>query len=137
VESVQTGTSSKDAVEKVVTENQTMFSRILFDKKKDEKTDQEDLLLCIQKSLLAPMQHQHEGEDQTKAVAGDVTVAGNILLQLITSLVAHDVLEAEGVEAWWENPQSSSSEDLSSVRERTKAVVDFLLQSDDEESDED
>jgi translation initiation factor eIF-2B subunit epsilon len=137
VEKASTGSNVKETVERVIKEHRVLFTRIMFDKKDDEKPDQEDLLLCFQKSLLSPMEHRHDEGAIVKLVSGDTETAGTILLHLVSSLVALDVVEAEGVEAWWESPRSKEDANLAAVRERTKAVVDFLLQSDDEEeSDE-
>jgi translation initiation factor eIF-2B subunit epsilon len=62
-----------------------------------------------------------------------------ILLFLSNALATNDLVEAEGFEAWWNDPRSTASEKLEEVRRETKQLVDVLCgeDSDEEESDED
>jgi hypothetical protein len=62
---------------------------------------------------------------------------GPTLLEAVTTaLVSNDLIDADGIEAWWTSPRSVETDALVSVRERTKKVVDFLLAEDSDDSDE-
>jgi NDP-sugar pyrophosphorylase family protein len=53
-------------------------------------------------------------------------------------LVRLDVVDAEGLERWWDDPRSRASEELTAVRETCAELVKFLCEDDDEsEEDED
>jgi translation initiation factor eIF-2B subunit epsilon len=104
------------AVNKALPPHKKLLSRILFDRADDEKSDQVDLLLLLQADL-------------AKRRDGD-----SVLLLMAKELVQLEVLEAEGLEQWWENAKSSDGEEMVRVRAKTKTLVDFLCASDDDES---
>jgi translation initiation factor eIF-2B subunit epsilon len=112
------GTSPKDAVEGTVGPHVEMWRRIVFDREADEKDDQADLLLCIQSELKAK---NH----------GDA-----ILSLMLHQLVHLDVVEAEGVEQWWNSEKSASTEEMRAVRAASQQLVDFLLEEDEEDEDD-
>jgi translation initiation factor eIF-2B subunit epsilon len=60
----------------------------------------------------------------------------SILLSAATKLTELDSIEEDGILQWWEDDKSSETEDLRKVREKTRALVDFLQQESDE-SEED
>jgi translation initiation factor eIF-2B subunit epsilon len=115
---VNNGHAAKAAVNSTVSPHVDMWRRIVFDHDAKDKADQVDLLLCIQTELKA----KNEGE--------------TILFFLLQELVNLDVIEAEGVEQWWESEKSVSTEEMKAVRSKSKALVDFLLADDDEDDDE-
>jgi translation initiation factor eIF-2B subunit epsilon len=112
----------KAAVEKALQPYKNLLERVVFDKDLDKKEDQVDLLLLFQTELTK----------LRTSSTGDV-----ILLLLMTELVRLDIVEAAGVEQWWEDGRSKESVELKAVREKTKQLVEFLTQSDDEEESDD
>jgi translation initiation factor eIF-2B subunit epsilon len=59
-----------------------------------------------------------------------------VLLSAATKLTELDSVEEDGILQWWEDERSSESEDLSKVREKTRALVEFLQQESEDESEE-
>jgi translation initiation factor eIF-2B subunit epsilon len=120
---VTSGHPAKTAVNSTIPPHADMWQRIVFDHDVEDKHDQVDLLICIQNELKA----KNDGE--------------TILFFLLQELVNLDVIEAEGVEQWWENEKSTSTEEMKAVRAKSKTLVDFLLADDDDdeepESDDD
>ncbi|KAF2862953.1 hypothetical protein K470DRAFT_255469 [Piedraia hortae CBS 480.64] len=52
------------------------------------------------------------------------------------ALVRRDLADADGVEAWWNDKQSCSSEGMIHVREQARPMVDFLLAEDSDEEED-
>jgi translation initiation factor eIF-2B subunit epsilon len=115
---VGSGTALKDAVEGTVGPHVEMWRRIVFDREAEEKDDQADLLLCVQNELKAKN-------------SGDA-----ILSLMLHQLVHLDVVEAEGVEQWWNGEKSGATEEMRAVRASSKQLVDFLLEDDDDEDED-
>ena len=113
---VESGTSPKDAVTKVLPPNKLLIERCVATEK-DEYSEQVEFLLFVQTDLVRRQQ-------------GD-----KILLFTCNALAHDDLVEAEGFEQWWNDPKSSATEELKAVRQETKQLVDVLV-GDDEEDDE-
>jgi hypothetical protein len=90
----------------------------MFDREGDNKPDQVDFMLLLQ-------------ADAVTRKDGDV-----LLLHVATKLVELDVVEAEGIEQWWDDGKSSEGEGMEKVREKTKQLVDFLRDSDDDDDED-
>lgn len=116
---IKSGETIKAAVAQVFGQHKDLIDRAIFDKNADSKTDQIDLMLLLQ----ADLSHRENGDA--------------ILLSAATKLTELDSVEEDGILQWWEDDKSSESEELRKVRAKTKALVDFLQQESDDESEED
>jgi translation initiation factor eIF-2B subunit epsilon len=116
---VEGGTGVKEAPSKLLPKYKLLLERTMFDKDDDAKPDQVDFMLILQHDCV----HRKDGEQ--------------ILLHFSLALSKYDVIEAEGFEAWWNDAKSTENEEMQNVREKTKTLIDYLLQSDGEESEED
>lgn len=105
----------KDAVAATIAPNQRLIKGCVDVKVVEE---QADFLLLLQNDLV----HRQQGE--------------KLLLFASNALATGDLIEAEGFEAWWEDPRSSATEELERVRAETKQLVDVLV-GDDESEEED
>jgi translation initiation factor eIF-2B subunit epsilon len=114
---VGTGLTVQAAVEKLLPRFKVLLERTMFDHSAEDKTDQVDFLLLLQQECL----RQEKGED--------------ILARLSLRLTVDDVIQAEGLEQWWEDEKSNSG-DMGKVRGKTKQVVDAVIGDSDEESEE-
>ncbi|KAL5120974.1 translation initiation factor eIF-2B epsilon subunit, GEF [Pleosporales sp. CAS-2024a] len=115
---IKSGDSVKAAVAQVFGQHKELIDRALFDKNQSSKTDQVDLMLLLQADL-----SQRENGDA-------------VLLSAATKLTELDSIEEDGIMQWWEDERGTESEELKQVREKTRALVEFLQQDSDEESDE-
>lgn len=115
---VNGGMSVKEAVDKAFSKHKLLLDRTIFDKNQSGKVDQVDFLLLLQGDLV----HREKGDE--------------ILLHVATQLYRMEVIEAEGIEQWWEDARSSEGDAMQKVRVKTKALIEFL-ESSDEEDDED
>jgi len=106
------------AVKAVFWNYKDLVERTIFDKAKNEKTDQVDFLMLMQRDLV----HRKKGE--------------MIMLFAVRELYDLELLEEEGVEQWWKDTRSSDSEDMRSVRSQTEQFVEWLNNAD-EDSDDD
>lgn len=111
------GLSVQAAVGKLLPRFKILLERTMFDHNEDDKTDQVDFMLLLQQECL----RQEKGED--------------ILARLSLRLTVDEVIQAEGLEQWWEDEKSSSG-DMAKVRGKTKQVVDAVIGDSDEESEE-
>lgn len=118
-EVIQSGQSTKQATEQVLSPHPSLISRTMFDKDVTGKVDQVDLLLLLQ----ADLAHRNDGD--------------SILLHASMKLFDMDVLEEEAFEQWWSDSKSSENEALEKVRGKTQQFVDFLAQEDDSSEEED
>ena len=116
IETKSTGTS--ETVKSVFTNYKGLVQRTMFDKEKDEKTDQVDFLLQIQKALIK----REKGEA--------------ILLFTAKELYDLDILEEEAFEQWWADGRSSDDEDMDRVRQQTAQFIEWLANAEEEESEE-
>ena len=111
------GLSVQAAVEKLLPRFKILLERTMFDHSAEDKTDQVDFMLLLQQECL----HQEKGED--------------ILARLSLRLTVDDVIQAEGLEQWWEDEKSTEG-DMARIRGKTKQVVDAVVGDSDEESGE-
>lgn len=115
---MESGKGAGEAVRDVFTNYKVVVERGLFDKNKDEKNDQVDLLLQIQQDLI----HRAKGE--------------TILLFTAKQLYDLDVIEEEAFEAWWEDERSKRTEELRRVRSQTQQFIEWLATAEEEDSEE-
>lgn len=113
---VESGVSPKDAVAKTIPPNQLIVQRCVSTGR-DEYSDQLEFLLYLQTAVLRRPQ------------------GAKILLFACTTLAHDDLIEAEGFEAWWEDPRSSASNELQAARLDTKPLIDVLVGDDDDDED--
>jgi translation initiation factor eIF-2B subunit epsilon len=115
----EAGKGAGDAVHDVFTRYKDIVDRCLFDKNKEQKTDQIDLLLQIQQDLV----HRTKGD--------------TILLFAAKELYDLDIIEEEAFEAWWADERSTATEEMKKVRAQTQQFVDWLANASEEEDDDD
>jgi translation initiation factor eIF-2B subunit epsilon len=117
MESESVGAS--EAVKDVFTNYKDIVERTIFDKGVDQKTDQVDLLLLIQKDLV-------------RRSKGDT-----ILVFTAKTLYDLEVIEEEAIEQWWADVRSSADEEMRQVRKQTEQFVEWLANAEEDDSDED
>ncbi|EME42374.1 hypothetical protein DOTSEDRAFT_73260 [Dothistroma septosporum NZE10] len=111
---VESGKSAKDAVAALIPGYSQLVSSCV-----STEEEQADFLLFLQTDLT----HRNQGE--------------KILLHLTTMMIQEDLVEADGIEQWWEDARSSATERLQIVRKDTQKLVEFMTAEDDDESGED
>lgn len=90
----------------------------------DEAKLQAEFALALQKALLG--------------VRGLETARGGALLAaMLQQLYNLDVLEEDGILAWWGDSRASENENLNKIREKCRVLVEWLENADEEDSDED
>jgi len=62
--------------------------------------------------------------------------AGALLAALLQQLYNQDVLEEEGILAWWGDKRASEGESMAAVRDKCRVLVEWLENADEEDSDE-
>lgn len=110
---VEAGASPKDAAAKTIEPYKLIVQRAVG----EDPEEQVELLLYLQTALL----HRVQGS--------------KIFLHACTSMAFSDLIDSDGVGAWWNDARSSSSDELEALRRDTKPLVDALV--DDDEDDED
>lgn len=115
---MESGKSAGEAVKEVFGRYREVIDRSLFDKDKDDKEDQVDLLLQIQQNLV----HRNKGE--------------TILLFTAKELYDLELVEEEAYEQWWADARSSNTEEMKKIRSQTEQFVDWLANAEEEDSDE-
>ncbi|KAF2722348.1 putative translation initiation factor eif-2b epsilon subunit [Polychaeton citri CBS 116435] len=116
---VEGGKTPKQAVDAVLLPNELLVQRSVLDDKAALKEESIEFLMFLQTDLL----HRKDG--------------AKILLHSCFVLVNNDLIESEGVLQWWNDPRSSASEELKTIRSDTQGLVDTLAEdSEDEESEE-
>jgi translation initiation factor eIF-2B subunit epsilon len=117
---INSGDTVKSSIAQVFGQHKELIDRAIFDKSSSSKSDQVDFMLLLQ----ADLSHRDNGD--------------SILLSAATKLTELDCIEEEGILQWWEDEKGSESEELKKVKEKTRALVEFLQQeSEEEESDDD
>ncbi|KAL8928450.1 MAG: hypothetical protein Q9208_001683 [Pyrenodesmia sp. 3 TL-2023] len=112
-------TGAREAVASVFTQYKTLIERILFDKNSEEKPDQVDFLLCMQKELVS----REKG--------------GSLLLFVAKEVYDLELIEEEGILQWWADGRSSEGA-LAKHRGVVQQFITFLEEADeDDESEED
>jgi translation initiation factor eIF-2B subunit epsilon len=90
----------------------------LFDRNKDEKKDQVDLLLQLQQDLVS----REKGD--------------TVLLFTAKELYELELVDEEAYEQWWNDERSSGSEEMKKVRSQAQQFVQWLADAEEEESSE-
>lgn len=69
----------------------------------------------------------------------DVARAGTVLAALTQQLYALDVLEEDGILAWWEDERAVAGEAMTALKDKCRVLVEWLenAEEEDEDSDED
>uniref|UniRef100_A0A2D3V2H9 Mannose-1-phosphate guanyltransferase n=1 Tax=Ramularia collo-cygni TaxID=112498 RepID=A0A2D3V2H9_9PEZI len=111
--STESGKSPKDAVGELIPRYRSLIEGYV-----KLESEQAEFMLYVQTDLA----QRPQGE--------------KLLLFLSNALAHNDIVEAEGFEAWWNDPRSTASEKLQAVRKETQPLIDVLCGDDDEESDE-
>ncbi|KAK0713809.1 nucleotide-diphospho-sugar transferase [Lasiosphaeria miniovina] len=89
----------------------------------DDTSRQSEFALALQKALLA--------------VKGlEATRAGALLAAMLQQLYSLDVLEEEGILAWWGDKRAAENDSLAKIKEKCRVLVEWLENADEEESDE-
>ncbi|KAL8642012.1 MAG: hypothetical protein Q9228_001245 [Teloschistes exilis] len=118
------GTAMTEAVTRVLTRYKAVVERTIFDQESNDKPDQVDFLLCLQKEL-------------TSREKGDT-----LMLHMAKELYDLELVEEDGVMQWWTSKQSNEGS-MGKIRGPTQQLIAFLEQaeeeseSDDDEEDED
>ena len=111
--------SKREAVHDVFSKFKALVERTTFDQDTDEKADQMDFLLLVQKEIVG-----RPNGDQ-------------LLLFVIKEVCDLEVIEEVGVLQWWDDARSQEGE-LGKVRSLTEPFITFLKEAEeDEESEED
>lgn len=88
--------------------------------------EQVEFVLAVQKSLAS-----HDEEEV------DVPRLGTLLAALLQHMYNRDVIEEEGILAWWADKRAAEGETMSVLKSRCKVLVDWLEQSEEEDDDDD
>lgn len=115
---MESGKGAGEAVREVFGKYREVVERSVFDREKEEKPDQVDLLLLIQQDLV----HRNKGE--------------TVLLFAAKELYDLEIVDEEAYEQWWADERCSSSEEMRKVRSQTQQFVDWLANAEEEESSE-
>ncbi|KAH4007229.1 eIF-2B GDP-GTP exchange factor subunit epsilon [Parastagonospora nodorum] len=115
---INSGETNKAAIAQVFGQYKELIDRAIFDKNQSSKTDQVDFMLLLQ----ADLSHRENGDA--------------VLLSAATKLTELDCIEEDGIIQWWDDERGSESEELKKVREKTRALVEFLQQDSEDESEE-
>ncbi|KAL8706205.1 MAG: hypothetical protein Q9201_000711 [Fulgogasparrea decipioides] len=113
------GAGAREAVNKVFSQYKAVVERTIFDKDSENKPDQVDFLLCVQKELVSRER-------------------GDSLLLFVTKEVYDlELIEEDGILQWWAD-QRSSEDRMAAIRGLTQPFITFLEEAEeDDESDED
>ncbi|OQE24467.1 hypothetical protein PENSTE_c007G06910 [Penicillium steckii] len=112
------GKGASQAVHQVFSQYSEVVDRTLFDRNKDEKKDQVDLLLQLQQDLIT----REKGE--------------TVLLFTAKELYELELVDEEAYEQWWNDPRCSESEEMKKVRSQAQQFVQWLADAEEEESSE-
>ena len=108
----------RDAVETVLRKYKELAERTIFDKEEDEKVDQVDFLMLVQKEAVGKQNGRRT------------------LLCVAKELYDLEAVEEEGVLQWWDD-ERSREEELGEVRGLAEAFVVWLKEAEEEEDDDD
>lgn len=112
------GKGASQAIHQVFSQYTEVVDRTLFDRNKDEKKDQVDLLLQLQQDLIS----REKGE--------------TVLLFTAKELYELELVDEEAYEQWWNDERSSESEEMKKVRSQAQQFVQWLADAEEEESSE-
>ncbi|KAK2593729.1 translation initiation factor eIF-2B epsilon subunit, GEF [Conoideocrella luteorostrata] len=89
-----------------------------------EEAEQIEFILAVQKAL------QHiKSPEQAKL--------GTLMAAILQQLYAIDILEEEGILAWWEDDRAVDGDAMAALKEKCKVLVEWLENADEEDDDED
>ncbi|KAI1331534.1 eIF4-gamma/eIF5/eIF2-epsilon [Xylariaceae sp. FL0255] len=91
----------------------------------DSVKDQVEFALAVQRACVS------------SAKVVDVGKAGSLLAAMLQQMYDLDILEEEGIIAWWEDARGKEGETMTSVRVKSQALVEWLENAEEEGSDED
>ena len=111
------GTSPREAVNALFTKYKALVDRVILDKAVEEKGDQVDFLLCIQKEIVGRPK------------------AGELLLFVAKQLYDLDLVEEDGVLQWWEDERGEKG-DMGGIRGLTEQFVMFLKEAEEDDDEE-
>jgi translation initiation factor eIF-2B subunit epsilon len=80
-----------------------------------------------------PADASSDGKD---GAAAATAAARSVMPFAVRELVRLDVVDAEGLERWWDDPRSRASDELAAVREGCAELVKFLCEDDDSDDGE-
>lgn len=86
--------------------------------------EQVEFILALQKSLVS-----QDEEVETPRL-------GTLLAALLQHMYNRDVVEEEGILAWWADKRAAEGETMGVLRSRCKVLVDWLEQSEEEDDDD-
>lgn len=108
--------SAREAVTKVFSRYQELVRRTIFDQDQDQKPDQVDFLLLVQKEAIG----------RTK---------GDTLLPFVAKeLYDLELIEEDGVLQWWEDRRSTEGE-LARIRASAEPFIKFLKEAEEEDEE--
>ena len=112
------GISTREAVKKVFTDYKALVERSIFDQEAEQKLDQVDFLMLVQKDVM-------------ERPSGD-----QLLLFVAKEIYDQDIVEEDGVLQWWDD-EGSNQGGMGRVRALTEQFITYLKEAEeDEEGDE-
>lgn len=112
------GIGLREAVGQVFKKYKGLVERTMFDKDADEKVDQVDFLLLLQKEALA----RPKGDQ--------------LLLFMAKEMYDSDIVEEDGVLQWWDDERSAEGK-MGTVRDLTEQFITYLKEAEEEDESED
>ncbi|KAF4121506.1 translation initiation factor eIF-2B subunit epsilon [Geosmithia morbida] len=103
------------------------------------ETDQADFVLALQRGLRQASSSLSDAQTDAEGAAKlDVRRVGTLLAALLQQLYSLDIIEEEGILAWWADDRAGEGEGMVILRDKCKCVVDWLENAEEEDdSDED
>lgn len=134
-------TSAKQAVTRTFSRHGShLIGRVVFDKATAAKPDQVDFLLLVQTALAAQLPREDDSNSTGKPSATASTAATGAdaaMLFVANHLYTQDILDTGAFEQWWQDPRSTSTEQLRWARGKMGQFMDVLLADSESEDDED
>ncbi|KAH8887075.1 nucleotide-diphospho-sugar transferase [Thozetella sp. PMI_491] len=90
----------------------------------DDVESQAEFALALQKALIAVKNLEPPR-------------AGTLLAAMLQQLYNLDVLEEDGILAWWEDVRATQGDGMTTVKDKARVLVEWLENADEEDSDED
>lgn len=90
------------------------------------EAEQVEFELALQKTLVALVASKNL----------EAPRAGALLAALLQQLYNQDVLEEEGILAWWADKRAGEGESMAAVRDKCRVLVEWLENADEEDSDD-
>lgn len=112
------GIGAREAVSQVFQKYKGLVERTMFDKDADEKVDQVDFLLLLQKEVLG----RPKGDQ--------------LLLFVTKEMYDSDIVEEDGVLQWWDDERGTEG-DMGTVRRLTEQFITFLKEAEEDDESED